>query len=156
MTDNSTAMRCSIGIDVSKETLDIFIDSSAEEWQVVNRTEEIAALVERLKLVAPNYIVVEASGGFESEVVTALATEGLAVCRVSPQRVRSFARALGELAKTDRLDARLLARYGRDYRPKVLRLSDAETVELEALCSAVVSLSRCMWPSGTGWRLLRA
>lgn len=66
-------------------------------------------------------------------MVTALATAGLAVCRVSPQRVRSFARAVGELAKTDQLDARLLARYGRDCRPPVSRLSDAETAELEAL-----------------------
>ena len=97
-----------------KDSLDIFIDSAAEEYRAANRADEIAALVERLRAVAPDYIVVEASGGFESGVVAALATAGLAVCRVSPQRVRSFARALGELAKTDRLDARLLARYGRD------------------------------------------
>jgi transposase len=133
MTDNSQAVRCSVGIDVSKDSLDIFIDSSAEEYRVANHVGEIAALVERLRAAAPDYVVVEASGGFESAVVTALATAGLAVCRVSPQRVRSFARALGELAKTDRLDARLLARYGRDCRPPVSRLSDAEAAEREAL-----------------------
>ncbi len=133
MTDNPAAVRCSVGIDVSKDSLDIFIDSAAEEYRAANRADEIAALVERLRAVAPDYIVVEASGGFESGVVAALATAGLAVCRVSPQRVRSFARALGELAKTDRLDARLLARYGRDCRPQVSRLSDAETAEFEAL-----------------------
>ena len=133
MTANSPAARCSVGIDVSKDALDIFIDSSTEEYCAANRADDIAALVERLRVVAPDYVVVEASGGFESEVVTALATEGLPVCRVSPRRVRSFTRALGELAKTDRLDARLLARYGRDCRPQVSRLSDAETAELEAL-----------------------
>ena len=133
MAGHSPAVRCSVGIDVSKDSLDLFIDSSAEVFRVKNRADEIAALVERLRTVVPDYIVVEASGGFESALVTALATAGLAVCRVSPQRVRSFARALGELAKTDRLDACLLARYGRDCRPPVSRLSDAETAELEAL-----------------------
>lgn len=133
MTDNPAAVRSSAGIDVSKDALDIFIDSSAEEYRVANQASDVAALVERLRLVIPDYIVVEASGGFESALVTALATAGLPVCRVSPQRVRSFARALGGLAKTDRLDARLLARYGRDCRPPLSRLSDAETTELEAL-----------------------
>jgi transposase len=123
MIDISGAMRCSIGIDVSKDAFDICIDSSAEEYRAANRAADIAALVERLKAAAPDYIVVEASGGFESEVVMALATTGLPVCRISPQRVRSFAWAVGELAKTDRLDACLLARYGRGCRPKVLRLS---------------------------------
>ena len=91
---NPAVVRCSVGIDVSKDSLDLFIDSPAEAFQVRNQAADIAALVERLKEVAPDYIVVEASGGFESGVVTALATEGLPVCRVSPQRVRSLARAL--------------------------------------------------------------
>lgn len=133
MTDDSPDVRCSVGIDVSKDSLDIFVDSSAAEYRVANQSSDIAALVERLKESAPDYVVVEASGGFESVLITALATADLPVCRVSPQRVRSFARALGELAKTDRLDARLLARYGRDCRPQVSRLSDAQTAELEAL-----------------------
>jgi transposase len=133
MTDNPAAVRCSVGIGVSKAALDVFIDASAEEYRAVNSAGDIGALVGRLKEVAPDYIIVEASGGFEADVITALATAGLPVCRVSPQRVRSFARALGELAKTDRLDARLLARYGRDCRPPLSRLSDAETAELEAL-----------------------
>ncbi|HZI20627.1 MAG TPA: IS110 family transposase [Pyrinomonadaceae bacterium] len=131
--DNPAAVPCSVGIDVSEDFLDIFIDSSAAEYRVANQAGDIAELVDRLKSVMPDYIVLEASGGFESALITALATAGLPVCRVSPQRVRSFARALGELAKTDRLDARLLARYGRDCRPPLSRLSDAETEELEAL-----------------------
>lgn len=121
VTDNPAAVRCSAGIDVSKDALDIFIDSFAEEYRVANQAGDIAALVEQLKAGAPDYIVVEASGGFESEVVTALASAGLPVCRVSPQRVRFFARALGELAKTGRLDARQQARYGRDCRPPLSR-----------------------------------
>jgi hypothetical protein len=98
MTGNPSAVRCSVGIDVSKDALDIFIDASAEEYRVANQAADIAALVERLKSVMPDYVVVEASGGFASGLVTALATAGLAVCRVSLQRVRSFARAVGELA----------------------------------------------------------
>lgn len=133
MTDTPAAVRRSVGIDVSKDALDIFIDASAEEYRVANSAGDIDALVGRLTEVAPDYVIIEASGGFEAGVVTALATAGLPVCRVSPQRVRSFARALGELAKTDRLDARLLARYGRDCRPPLSRLSDPETAELEAL-----------------------
>jgi hypothetical protein len=70
MMDNTTAVRCSVGIDVSKDALDIFIDASAEAFRVKNQTDDIAALVERLKEVASDYIVIEASGGFESEVVT--------------------------------------------------------------------------------------
>jgi transposase len=104
MADNPAVARCSVGIDVSKDALDIFIDSSTEEFQVKNQADNIAALVERLQSSAPDYIIVEASGGFEAALMTALATAGLPVCRVSPQRVRSFARALGELAKTDRLE----------------------------------------------------
>jgi transposase len=133
MTDTSPAVQSSVGIDVSKDSLDIFIDSSAEEYRIANQATDIAALVEKLKLIAPDYIIVEASGGFETALVSALATGGLPVCRVSPQRVRSFARAIGLLAKTDRLDARLLARYGRECRPPRSRLTDRETAELEAL-----------------------
>ena len=92
MTDNPAAVRCSVGIDISKDSLDIFIDAPAEGYRAANRADDIAALVERLRAAAPDYIVVEASGGFESAAVSALATAGLPVCRVPPQRVRSFAR----------------------------------------------------------------
>ncbi len=76
MADHSPAVRCSIGIDVSKDSLDIFIDSPAEECQVANRAADIAALVERLKRVAPDYVAVEASGGFGAALLMALATAG--------------------------------------------------------------------------------
>ena len=133
MTSNSLAVQCSVGIDVAKASLDIFIDSSGEEYRVANQAAEIAVLVEKLKAMAPDYIIVEASGGYETAILTALATSDLPVCRISPQRVRSFGRAIGVLSKTDRLDARLLARYGRDCRPPRSRLTDVETAELEAL-----------------------
>jgi transposase len=86
--------------DRSKDFLDIFIDSSAEEYRVADRADDISALVERMRVAAAAYVV-KASGDFEAGLVTALATAGLPVCRFSPQRVRSFARALGESAKTD-------------------------------------------------------
>ncbi|PYS94502.1 MAG: hypothetical protein DMF64_00570 [Acidobacteria bacterium] len=84
MTDNPATVRCSAGIDVSKDSLDIFIDAPAEEYRVANQTGDIAALAERLKASAPDHVVVKASGGIESALVTALAASGLTVCRVSP------------------------------------------------------------------------
>lgn len=130
---NAALIDCVLGIDVAKDHLDIFIDSTTEEFQVKNTVREIAALVEKLTVLKPDYIIVEATGGFETALVTALATNGLAVSVVSPHRVRSFARAVGVLAKNDRLDAQLLARFGRDCRPMMFRLSELETMELEAL-----------------------
>lgn len=129
----TTVMSCVIGIDVAKDHLDIFIDSSEEEFRVKSTEPEIAALVEKLSALKPDYIIVEATGGFETALVTALATNGLAVSVVSPERVRSFAKAVGVLAKNDRLDARILARFGRDCRPLLFELSQLETMELEAL-----------------------
>src|SRR5918911_1328630 len=74
VTDNPAAVRCGVGIDVSKDALDIFIDAPAEEYRAANSAGDIGALAERLKAVAPDYIIVEASGGFEAGVITALAT----------------------------------------------------------------------------------
>jgi transposase len=124
---------CVVGIDIAKDRLDIFIDSSKEEFQIKNTEREIAALAEKFTELKPDYIIVEATGGFETALVTALATNGLPVCVVSPHRIRSFAKAVGMLAKNDRLDAQILARFGRDLRPSLFRLNESETTELEAL-----------------------
>jgi transposase len=128
-----TADRPCIGIDVSKQDLDLYCDTDATSFRVANCQPEFAALVARLRALAPQRIVLEASGGYETPLVTALATAALPVCLVNPKRVRDFAKGLGQLAKTDRLDARLLARYGRLAEPALYGLREAESLDLTAL-----------------------
>src|SRR5205823_283894 len=123
------------GIDVSKATLDVCVLPSAAAWQVANRDAMIEALVEQLAARAPERIVLEASGGYELLVVAALADRQLPVVVVNPRQVRDFARATGQLAKTDRIDAQVLARFGEAIRPELRPLPDATTRAMRALVS---------------------
>lgn len=102
-------MDCYIGIDVAKATLDIAALPSGESWTVTNDEAGLHELVPRLLALAPALVVLEATGGFESATVTALAQAGLPVVVANPRQVRDFAKALGRLAKTDALDAAILA-----------------------------------------------
>ena len=95
MSNQMSLNSCVIGIDVAQDRLDVFIDSSDEEFQIKNTGSEIIVLIEKLKKLKPDYIIVEATGGFKTALVTALATNSLPVSVVSPHRVRSFARAVG-------------------------------------------------------------
>ena len=122
-----------IGIDVSKAVLDIAVSPTAETWSVPNSEAGTRELVERLRLLAPTLIVLEATGGLERRAVAALAGAGLQVVAVNPRQVRDFARAIGRLAKTDAIDAAVLAHFADRIRPEVRPLRDAETQELEAL-----------------------
>lgn len=122
-----------VGIDVAKDKLDTAIDTTGELFVHANDATGMARLIATLQPLQPRFIVVEATGGYETELVTALALAGLPVCLVAPRRIRAFARGLGILAKTDRLDAQVLARYGREARPRLYQLSSAEQRELEAL-----------------------
>jgi transposase len=122
-----------IGIDVSKDTLDVGSWPSQKTWQVPNTAEGITELVEQVQKAQPTGVVLEASGGYQQEVVAALAAAGLPVAVVNPRQVRDFARATGKLAKTDRLDALILARYAHAIRPEIRRLPDAQTIELRSV-----------------------
>jgi transposase len=122
-----------IGIDVSKAVLDIAVSPTAEAWTVSNSEAGTRDLVERLRLLAPTLIVLEATGGLERRAVAALAGAGLPVVAVNPRQVRDFARATGRLAKTDAIDAAVLAHFGDRIRPEVRPHRDADTQELEAL-----------------------
>jgi len=122
-----------VGIDVSKDTLDIGIHPSKETFQVAHDDEGIAQVVARLREVGPELIVLEATGGMEIQAASRLVTAGLSVAVVNPRQVRDYAKACGQLAKTDRLDALVLADFARAIRPKVRPLKDAATMELEAL-----------------------
>ena len=133
--DQTTRQHDWIGIDVSKATLDVCVLPSGAAWQVANGAAPIEALVEQLAAGEPERIVLEASGGYELLVVAALADRHLPVVVVNPRQVRDFARATGQLAKTDRIDAHVLARFGEAIRPEVRPLPDATTRALRALVS---------------------
>jgi transposase len=121
-----------IGIDVSKDQLDIAA-SNGEHWSCANREGDFAELVERLQGRSVQLIVLEASGGYEGAVVASLAAAGLPVVVINARQARDFAKACGRLAKTDRIDASVLALFAEKIRPEVRPLKDEHTRELEAL-----------------------
>lgn len=122
-----------VGIDVSKAVLDIAVAPTGEAWSTPNSADGMQDLVKRLREMAPTLIVLEATGGFERRAVAALAGAALAVVAVNPRQVRDFAKATGRLAKTDAIDAAVLALFADRIRPEPRLLPDAETQELEAL-----------------------
>lgn len=122
-----------VGIDVSKAVLDIGVAPTGEAWSVPNSEAGMKALVQRLKELTPRLIVLEATGGLERRAVAALAGASLPVVAVNPRQVRDFAKATGRLAKTDAIDAAVLALFADRIRPELRPIRDAETQELEAL-----------------------
>jgi transposase len=122
-----------VGVDVAKAVLDVAVRPSGATWQVPNDEAGVAALVARLRALAPSIIVAEATGGFERAAVAALAAAGLPMVVANPRQIRDFARATGQLAKTDRLDAGILALFGERVRPTPRPLPDAATRLLDAL-----------------------
>lgn len=121
------------GIDVSKAALDVALRPSGEHWCSTNDEAGIAELVGRLRPLAPELLVLEATGGLERLVVAALALAGLPVAVVNPRQVRDFAKATGRLAKTDALDAAALAHFAEAIRPAPRPLPDAQSQALAAL-----------------------
>jgi transposase len=124
-----------VGIDVAKATLDVAIGSDGEVVQVENSEVGIKQLLARLDEVRPELVVLEATGGYENLVASAIAGREVAVAVVNPRQVRDFARATGVLAKTDRIDARVLARFAEAVRPEARPLPTAEARELEEFLS---------------------
>lgn len=106
-----------VGVDVAKKQLDVCVRPSGESWSASNDEAGIAAVVGRLRPLKPALIVCEATGGFERGAITALAAAGLPVVVANPRQVRDFARSTGQLAKTDQLDASLLALFAERVRP---------------------------------------
>jgi transposase len=122
-----------VGIDVAKAQLDIAVRPTGERWSAPNDEAGIATLVARLQAVAPTLIVLEATGGFQRAVVAALTVAGLPVVVATPRQTRDFAKATGQLAKTDALDARALAHFADAVRPTPRPMPDAQTDALRAL-----------------------
>jgi transposase len=122
-----------VGIDVAKGQLDVALRPTGERWTVPNEDASIAALVTQLHAVAPTLIVLEATGGYQRAVVAALAAASLPVVVANPRQTRDFAKATGQLAKTDALDARALAHFAEAVRPTPRPLPTAQAEELRAL-----------------------
>jgi len=116
-----------VGIDVSKDRLDVHVRPSAETFFVARDGEGIASLAIRLAALAPAAVAVEATGGFETVVAAGLAGAGLPVVVVNPAQVRAFAKALGQRAKSDPIDAAVIARFAEATKPAIRPLPDEET-----------------------------
>ena len=124
-----------VGIDVAKAQLDVAVRPVDEGWVVSNDDAGVRQLISRLKTLEPVIVVLEASGGIELPLVASMAVEELPIVVVNPRQVRDFARATGKLAKTDSLDAAVLAHFGEAVKPPVRPLRDAETQALNSLAA---------------------
>ena len=122
-----------VGIDVSKAGLDVALLPSGEYWHLENTPKGFADLVHRFRSLALDRIVVEATGEYEAKLVECLAKAGLPVCRVNPARVRRFAQGMNWLAKTDKIDARVLAQFGEKAQPRLLELPSEPEKRLAVL-----------------------
>ena len=122
-----------VGIDVAKEFVDVGVHPEGRTWRVEATPEGLQQLAAELQKLSPEAIVVEASGGYERPAVAALATADLPVVLVNPRQVRDFAKATGVLAKTDRVDALVLARFGEAVKPERRPLKDFQAQALQDL-----------------------
>jgi transposase len=122
-----------VGIDVAQAELVVAVRPTQERWTSANDDVGVSGVVHRLRPLRPTLIVLEASGGYERAVVAALATAGFPLVVANPRHVREFARATGQLAKTDQVDADILALFAERVHPEPRPLADAATQGLEAL-----------------------
>ena len=122
-----------VGIDVSKAYLDVAFRPSGERLRVSNSESGIAELVARLSTMRPTLVVLEATGGYQAAVVASLAIAKVPTAVVNPRQVRDFAKATGRLAKTDTIDAEVLAHFAEVIRPEPRPFVDEQTLALEAL-----------------------
>jgi transposase len=122
-----------IGIDVSKETLDVASEDGAFEARFANDEQGHGELAKHLRELSPALVVLEATGNYQLELTVVLAAAKIPLAVVNPRQVRDFAKGLGILAKTDAIDARVIARFGAMVKPEVQQLPDDETLQLEAL-----------------------
>jgi transposase len=122
-----------VGIDVSKAWLDVAVHETEVAWRIANDDKGIPDLVKRLLRIKPALVVLEATGGYEMQLVAELAHAKLPVVVTNPRKVRAFARSTGRLAKTDKLDAKLLAHFAAAIQPAVRSLPSDEEEQLTGL-----------------------
>lgn len=132
---NETIVEKFVGIDVSKSTLDVCIEPAVQTLHVAYDEAGISQIVDCLKEASPALIVLEATGGLEVRVATELASLGLPVAVINPRQARDFAKATGQLAKTDQVDAAVLAAFAKAIRPQARPLKDADTRALDDMVS---------------------
>lgn len=132
---NTNAETVFVGIDVSKDRLDVAVLPSGEVFASGRDAAGLDDLLARLRPLAPALVALEATGGFETVVAATLASAGLPVAVVNPAQVRAYGKALGQRAKTDPIDARLIARFAADTRPEARPLPDEATARLADLVS---------------------
>ena len=116
-----------VGIDVSKDHLDIAVRPGGEAFTVERNAAGVEQLAGRLRLLSPHVVALEATGGFETVAAATLAAAGLPVVIVNPAQVRAFAKAIGQRAKTDPIDAAVIAHFADATRPQVRPLPDEAT-----------------------------
>lgn len=122
-----------VGIDVSKDMLDVCVLPTGEFFRLSNDEAGISKLRKKLQPLSPERVVMEATGGYEAEAVLILRVAGMNVCVVNPLRVRNFAKADGQLAKTDRIDAGVIAKFGERMLPEVREIASEAVRDLDAL-----------------------
>lgn len=127
------AMEVFVGIDVAKDWLDVAVHPKGTSWRAENTEAGIAALVRKLARLKPAMVVCEATGGYQTHLLVALGTAAIPAAAVNPRQVRDFARAMGKLAKTDRMDASVIAHFAAVAEVPAQPLAPAEARELEAL-----------------------
>jgi transposase len=145
-----------VGIDVAKDRLDVHVRPSGEMFAVTRDGEGIDELAKRLAAVAPTLIVLEATGGFETIVTAGLAAAGLSVAVVNPRQIRDFARATARLAKTDTLDAAVIAHFAEAVNPPARPLADPQARLLGELMARRRQLIEMITAEGNRRRLLTA
>lgn len=124
---------CFVGLDVAKATIDVAVVPHEDQWHVDHTEAGLSGLVVRVQALAPTLVVLEATGGYETTLAGLLVDAGVPVAVVNPRQVRDFARAMGQLAKTDAIDARILAMFASKIQPAPRPLPDAATQDLTAL-----------------------
>lgn len=122
-----------VGIDVAKAHLDVHVLPAGEAFTVARDGESVASLADRLKTLSPSLVVLEATGGFETLVAATLGGAGLPVAVINPRQIRDFARSAGRLAKTDALDAEVIALFAQRMQPEPRPLADEQTRTLSEL-----------------------
>ena len=144
-----------VGIDVAKDHLDLHVRPTGETGRLSYDESGVTALVERLVPLAPTLVVLEATGGYEVTVAAALATAGLAVAVVNPRQIRAYARATGQLAKTDALDARAIALFAEAVHPPARALPDEQARALGELVTRRRQLVEMLGAESNRRRLVR-
>ena len=122
-----------VGIDVSKDTLDVCVYPTQDTFRVPNSPDGVDELIKRLKPIKPRLVVFEATGGYETLAVSSLSAAGLPVVVVNPRQIRDFAKSIGRLAKTDVIDAGVIAHFASAVRPELRPMKDSASQELTGL-----------------------